>query len=305
MITQLLNIRYPIIQGAMAWISHSSLVAAVSNAGGLGVLAGSYLTKEQARDEIHAIRALTDQPFALNIMLLSPHADALAELVIEEQIPIVLTGAGNPGKYMEAWKARGVTVIPVVPSVALARRMERLGADAVIAEGTEAGGHIGELTTMALVPQIADAVSIPVIAAGGIADNRGFRAALCLGAQAVQVGTAFLVAEECTIPNSYKERIISAGDTDSVVTGRITGHPVRIVKNRFARQLKEIEQSDLPVAQRIAQLEEAATGSYRRAVLDGDVDGGSVMSGQIAGLIKQTDSAANIIKRIVGEQSHE
>ena len=301
MINQLLGIKYPIFQGAMAWISHSSLVSAVSNAGGLGVLAGGNLTKEQAREEIKKIKALTDKPFALNIMLMNPAADDLADLVLEEGVKIVLTGAGNPGKYMEKWKSAGVIVIPVVPSVALARRMERLGADAVVAEGTEAGGHVGELTTMALVPQIVDAVKIPVIAAGGIADNRGYRAALALGASGVQVGTAFVVAHECEVSENYKDRLIAANDTDSMVTGRITGHPVRIVKNKFARQLREIEMGDLSVAEKLEKIEDVTKGSFRKAVEGGDMDGGSVMSGQIAGLIKQKDSALNIILSILGE----
>ena len=301
MINQLLGIKYPLLQGAMAWISNSSLVAAVSNAGGLGVFAGGNLTKEQAKKEIKKIKAMTDKPFGVNIMLMNPCVEELSELVIEEDIKIVITGAGNPGKYMEKWKAAGVIVIPVVPSVALARRMERLGADAVIAEGTEAGGHVGELTTMALVPQVVDAVNIPVIAAGGIADNRGYQAALCLGASGVQVGTAFLVADECDIPDSYKDRILSAGDTDSVVTGRITGHPVRIVKNRFARQIREIEMGDLTTKEKLEQIEEVTKGSFRKAVEGGDMDQGSVMSGQIAGLIKQKDSVENIIHKIIGE----
>ena len=301
MINQLLGIKYPLLQGAMAWISNSSLVAAVSNAGGLGVFAGGNLTKEQAKKEIKKIKAMTDKPFGVNIMLMNPCVEELSELVIEENIKIVITGAGNPGKYMEKWKAAGVIVIPVVPSVALARRMEKLGADAVIAEGTEAGGHVGELTTMALVPQVVDAVNIPVIAAGGIADNRGYQAALCLGASGVQVGTAFLVADECDIPDSYKDRILSAGDTDSVVTGRITGHPVRIVKNRFARQIREIEMGDLTTKEKLEQIEEVTKGSFRKAVEGGDMDQGSVMSGQIAGLIKEKDSVENIIHKIIGE----
>ncbi len=301
MINNLLGIKYPLLQGAMAWISHSSLVAGVSNAGGLGVFAGGNLTKDQAREEIKKIKELTDKPFALNIMLMNPHAEELADLVIEEDIKIVVTGAGNPGKYMEKWKNAGVIVIPVVPSVALAKRMERLGADAVIAEGTEAGGHVGELTTMALVPQVVDAVKIPVIAAGGIADNRGYKAALALGASGVQVGTAFLVAHECEIPESYKDRIISAGDTDSVVTGRITGHPVRIIKNKFARQLKEVEMGDMPLKEKLDHFEDITKGSMRKAVAEGDMDRGSVMSGQIAGLVKCRDSVLNIIKGIIGE----
>lgn len=300
MIDELLGIKYPLIQGAMAWISHSSLVSAVSNAGGLGVLAGGNLTKEMALAEIQKIKKLTDKPFALNIMLMNPCADDLADLVLEEQLSIVITGAGNPGKYMERWKNAGVTVIPVVPSVALARRMERLGADAVIAEGTEAGGHVGELTTMALTPQVADAVQIPVIAAGGIADNRGYRAALALGAAGVQVGSAFLVAEECDIAVGYKERIIKAGDTDSVVTGRITGHPVRILKNKLARQLKEVEMGDLSSEEKLEKIESLATGSYRKAVSGEDMDFGSIMCGQVAGLIKEQAKVKDIIGKIIG-----
>lgn len=299
MIDKLLGIKYPLIQGAMAWISHSSLVAAVSEAGGLGVLAGGNLTKEMAKEEIEKIKKRTSKPFALNIMLINVHADDLAELVIEEDIPIVITGAGNPGKYMKKWKEHGKIVLPVVPSVALAKRMERLGADAVIAEGTEAGGHVGELTTMALVPQVVDAVNIPVIAAGGIADNRGYRAALALGAQGVQVGTAFLVSKECEISQQYKDQIIKAGDTDNIVTGRITGHPVRIIKNKFARKLKEVENGDLCKEEKLQAIEELATGSYRRAVSGEDIENGSIMSGQIAGLIKEEASVKEIIKQIV------
>lgn len=301
MIEELLGIKYPLLQGAMAWISHSSLVSAVSNAGGLGVFAGGNLTKEEARAEIIKIKAMTDKPFAMNIMLMNPHADDLADLVLEEDIRIVITGAGNPGKYMEKWKNAGVIVIPVVPSVALGKRMERLGADAIVAEGTEAGGHVGELTTMALVPQVVDAVKVPVIAAGGIADNRGYRAALALGASGVQIGTALVVAHECDISEAYKDRIVAANDTDSVVTGRITGHPVRIVKNRFARSIREIEMSDLPMEEKLAQIEDVTKGSFRKAVEGGDTEQGSVMSGQIAGLVKKKDSVENIIKGIIGE----
>lgn len=300
MIDKLLGIEYPIIQGAMAWISHSSLVAAVSNAGGLGVLAGGSLTKEQALEEVKKIKAKTSKPFALNIMLLNPHSDDLADLVVEEKIPVVITGAGNPGKYIEKWKSAGVIVIPVVPSVAMARRMERLGADALIAEGTEAGGHIGELTTMALTPQVVDAVKIPVVTAGGIADNRGYRAALCLGASGVQVGTAFIVAKECDIAQEYKEKIIKAGDTDSVVTGRITGHPVRVLKNKLYRKIKDIENSDLTNEEKLSAFEKTTVGSYRKAVTGEDVEYGSVMGGQIAGLIKSEETVAEIIERILG-----
>ena len=298
-IENILGIKYPLFQGAMAWISHSSLVSSVSNAGGLGILGGGSLTKEACREEIRKIKALTDKPFALNIMLMSPHSDDLAELAIEEDIKIIVTGAGNPSKYMKKWKEHGIIVIPVVASVALAKRMERLGADAIIAEGTEAGGHIGELTTMVLVPQVVDAVSIPVIAAGGIADKRGVNAAFALGAQGVQLGTRFLVAKECTIPQQYKDEIIAAKDTDSTVTGRITGHPVRVLKNRMTRQIKEIENaSGMSVEEKISKIEELTMGSFRKAVVDGDTTYSSLMSGQIAGLVKKEETAEEIIKSL-------
>ena len=298
-IENILGIKYPLFQGAMAWISHSSLVSSVSNAGGLGILGGGSLTKEACREEIRKIKALTDKPFALNIMLMSPHSDDLAELAIEEDIKIIVTGAGNPSKYMKKWKEHGIIVIPVVASVALAKRMERLGADAIIAEGTEAGGHIGELTTMVLVPQVVDAVSIPVIAAGGIADKRGVKAAFALGAQGVQLGTRFLVAKECTIPQQYKDEIISAKDTDSTVTGRSTGQPVRVLKNRMTRQIKEIENaSGMSVEEKIAKIEELTMGSFRKAVVDGDTTYSSLMSGQIAGLVKKEETAEEIIKSL-------
>lgn len=298
-IENILGIKYPLFQGAMAWISHSSLVSSVSNAGGLGILGGGSLTKEACKEEIRKIKTLTDKPFALNIMLMSPHSDDLAELVIEEDIKIVVTGAGNPSKYMKKWKEHGIIVIPVVASVALAKRMERLGADAIIAEGTEAGGHIGELTTMSLVPQVVDAVSIPVIAAGGIADKRGVNAAFALGAQGVQLGTRFLVAKECTISQQYKEEIIAAKDTDSTVTGRITGHPVRVLKNRMTRQIKEIENaSGMSTEEKISKIEELTMGSFRKAVVDGDTRYSSLMSGQIAGLVKKEETAEEIIKSL-------
>lgn len=298
-IESILGIKYPLFQGAMAWISHSSLVSSVSNAGGLGILGGGSLTKEACKEEIHKIKALTDKPFALNIMLMSPHSDDLAELAIEENVKIIVTGAGNPSKYMKKWKEHGIIVIPVVASVALAKRMERLGADAVIAEGTEAGGHIGELTTMTLVPQVVDAVSIPVIAAGGIADKRGVKASFALGADGVQVGTRFLVAKECTIAQNYKDEIINAKDTDSTVTGRITGHPVRVLKNRMTRNIKEIENSsDMTVEEKIAKIEELTMGSFRKAVVDGDTAYGSLMSGQSAGLVKKEETAEEIIKSL-------
>lgn len=298
-IENILGIKYPLFQGAMAWISHSSLVSSVSNAGGLGILGGGSLTKEACKEEIRKIKSLTDKPFALNIMLMSPHSDDLAQLVIEEDIKIVVTGAGNPSKYMKKWKEHGIIVIPVVASVALAKRMERLGADAIIAEGTEAGGHVGELTTFTLVPQVADAVSIPVIAAGGIADKRGVNAAFALGAQGVQLGTRFLVAKECTISQQYKDEIIAAKDTDSTVTGRITGHPVRVLKNRMTRQIKEIENAPgMSTAEKIAKIEELTMGSFRKAVVDGDTKYSSLMSGQIAGLVKKEETAEEIIKSL-------
>lgn len=299
LIENILGIKYPLFQGAMAWISHSSLVSSVSNAGGLGILAGGSLTKEMCKEEISKTKALTDKPFALNIMLMSPHADDLAELVIEEDIKIVVTGAGNPSKYMKRWKEHGVIVIPVVPSVALAKRMERMGADILIAEGTEAGGHVGEITTMTLVPQVVDAVSIPVVAAGGIGDHRGVKAAFALGASGVQVGTIFLVSDSCTIPESYKDEIIGAKDTDTQVTGRITGHPVRIIKNRMARSIKEIENAEnMSTKDKIAKIEELTLGSYRKAVQYGDMTHSSIMAGQIAGLINKKQTSEEIIQSL-------
>ena len=226
-VTELLGIEYPIFQGGMAWIAESTLAAAVSNAGGLGIIAGGSAPIDYLREQIRRCKSLTDKPFGVNIMLMSPNAEELAQLVIDEKVPVVTTGAGNPGKYMAAWKEAGVKVVPVIPSVALAVRMERAGADAVIAEGTESGGHIGENTTMCLVPQVVDAVKIPVIAAGGIADGRGIAASFMLGAQGVQVGTRFLASEECQIHPTYKELVVKAKDTDSIVTGRYTGHPCR------------------------------------------------------------------------------
>ena len=246
-ICKLLNIKYPILQGAMAWISDSSLAAAVSNAGGIGIIAGGNAPAEYIREEIKKCKKLTDKPFGLNIMLLSEDAPKLAKIAVEEGVEVITTGAGNPGKYMDMWKEAGIKVIPVVPSVALAKRMERLGADAIIAEGCESGGHIGKLTTMALVPQIVDAVNIPVLAAGGIADKRGVAAAFMLGANGIQVGTRFLVSHECTIHENYKEAVIKANDIDTVVTGRSTGHPVQVIKNKLARQFMNLESNNAPV----------------------------------------------------------
>lgn len=294
LLTHLLNIQYPIIQGGMAWISDADLAAAVSNAGGLGVIAGGNAEKHIVAAQIDKIKTLTDKPYALNVMLLSPFADDIMDLAIEKQVPIVITGAGSPGKYIERLKAANIKIIPVVPSVALARRMEGLGVDAIVAEGTEAGGHVGELTTMTLVPQVVDAVKIPVIAAGGIADGRGAAAAFMLGASGIQVGTLFLVAKECNVHQNYKDMVIDAKDTSAVVTGRSTGHPVRILKNKLYRQYCELEKKQaLP-----EELESLGAGALRKAAVDGDVVYGSVMAGQIAGLIKEENTCEALIKNI-------
>ncbi|MCA0385072.1 MAG: enoyl-[acyl-carrier-protein] reductase FabK [Firmicutes bacterium] len=296
-ISQMLNINYPIFQGGMAWISDADLAAAVSNAGGLGVIAGGNAEKHIVEIQIDKIRTLTDKPFALNVMLLSPFADDIIDLAIEKKVPIVITGAGSPGKYIDRLKEAGIKIIPVVPSVALAKRMEGLGVDALIAEGTEAGGHIGELTTMALVPQVVDAVSIPVIAAGGIADGRGAAAAFMLGAEGIQVGTRFLVAHECNVHRNYKEMVLDAKDTSSVVTGRPTGHPVRILKNKLYRQYCDLEKKNASAE----ELEALGAGTLRKAVVEGDVTYGSVMAGQVAGLIQKEQSAAEIVDEIFAE----
>ncbi|MCL2088844.1 MAG: enoyl-[acyl-carrier-protein] reductase FabK [Oscillospiraceae bacterium] len=296
-LTELLGIRYPVIQGGMAWIAEAGLAAAVSEAGGVGLIAGGNAPADVIRKEILRARELTDKPFGVNIMLMSEHSADLMQLVCQERVAVVTTGAGSPGKYIESLKAAGVKVIPVVPSVALAKRMERAGADAVIAEGCEAGGHIGETTTMCLVPQIVDAVDIPVIAAGGIADGRGIAAALMLGAEGVQIGTLFLAADECKISQTYKQMLLDAKDTDSIVTGRITGHPVRSIKNRFTRNLLEHERENAdPI-----KFGEMTSGSLKKAVVDGDKDEGSFMAGQIAGLIDKTEPAADQIERIFKE----
>lgn len=298
-ITELLNIEYPVIQGAMAWIAEGRLAAAVSEAGGLGVIAGGAAPVDLVREQVRLARSLTDKPFALNLMLLNPTADDLAQMVIEEGVKVVTTGAGSPGKYIPAWKEAGVRVLPVVASVALAKRMERAGADAVIAEGMESGGHIGETTTMVLVPQVADAVAIPVIAAGGIADGRGFAAAMMLGAQGVQCGTRFLTAEECYISEKYKELILKASDISTVVTGRASGHPVRSLKTPLARKLLEIEGH---IDNRsLEEIETLTAGSLRKAVQEGDFAEGTFMSGQSAGLVKQRKTCAEIIKEMVGQ----
>ena len=296
-ICNLLNIKYPIFQGAMAWVSDSNLAAAVSNAGGLGIIAGGNSPAEFVREEIRKAKVLTNKPFAVNIMLLSDNASELSDIVIEEGVEVITTGAGNPGKYIGKWKKAGIKVIPVVASVALAKKMEKSGADAVIAEGCEAGGHIGKLTTMVLIPQVVDAVDIPVIAAGGIADGRGIAASFIFGAKGVQIGTRFLVADECTIHDNYKEAVIKSKDIDTVVTGRITGHPVQVIKNKLARDYLKLEGENAP----LEVLEELGRGALKRATKDGDTETGSLMAGQISGMVKKRQSAKEIIEEIFEE----
>ncbi len=297
-ITDLLGIRYPIFQGGMAWIAEAQLAAAVSNAGGLGIIAGGSAPIDYLRDQIRKCKSLTDKPFGVNIMLMSPNAEELAQLVIDEGVPVVTTGAGNPGKFMAAWKEAGVKVIPVVPSVALAKRMERSGADAVIAEGTESGGHIGENTTMCLVPQVVDAVEIPVLAAGGIADGRGIAASFMLGAEGVQVGTRFLASEECVIHPTYKELVVKAKDTDSVVTGRYTGHPCRNVKTKFSKKLASGESNGSITPD---EFEELTLGSLRKAVQDGNLEEGSFLCGAIAGMITDVKPCKDIVEEMFAQ----
>lgn len=296
-ICEILNIKYPIFQGGMAWVSDSSLAAAVSNAGGLGIIAGANAPASYIREQIRETKKLTDKPFGLNIMLLSENADELAQMAIEEGVKVITTGAGNPGKYIDGWKKAGIKVIPVVASVALAKRMERAGADAVIAEGCEAGGHIGKLTTMVLLPQVVDAVTIPVIGAGGIGDGRGIAAAFMLGAQGVQVGTRFLVAEECTIHENYKNAVIKAKDIDTVVTGRITGHPVQVIKNKLAKEYLSLESKNAS----LTELEEIGRGALAKAVKEGDIINGSLMAGQISGLISKKQTVKEIIEEMFNQ----
>ena len=296
-ITELLGITYPVIQGGMAWVAEANLAAAVSNAGGLGLIAAAAAPAEWVREQIRKARTLTDKPFGVNIMLMSPEAEKVAKVVIEEGVQVVTTGAGSPEKFMADWKAAGVKVIPVVASTALAKRMERCGADAVVAEGTEAGGHIGEITTMVLVPQVVDAVKIPVIAAGGIADGRGMAAAFMLGAKGVQVGTAFAASRESTIHENYKNSILKAKDIDTRVTGRSTGHPIRVLRNDMARKYLEMEKAGAP----FEELEQLTLGSLRRAVQDGDAKNGSLMAGQSAGLVKESLSCHDLITNMVSQ----
>ena len=296
-ITELLNIEYPIIQGGMAWVADYHLAAAVSEAGGMGLIGAGGMPAEVVREQIRKGKELTDKPFGVNIMLMNPEADQIAKVVVEEGIKVVTTGAGNPSKYMEMWKAAGVKVIPVVASVGMAYMMEKAGADAVVAEGMESGGHIGSLTTMALVPQVVDRVSIPVIAAGGIADGRGFAAAMMLGAQGVQIGTRFVVATEAEVHENYKKTVVKAKDIDSTVTGMSTGHPVRGLRNKMTKEYQRLEKEGAD----FMELEKLTLGALRKAVVDGDVVNGTVMAGQIAGLVAKEQSCKEIITEIMDE----
>ena len=296
-ITELLGIEYPIIQGGMAWVAEYHLAAAVSEAGGLGIIGAGGAPASFVREQIQKVKEITDKPFGVNIMLMNPEADQIAQVVVDEGVKVVTTGAGNPGKYMAMWKKAGIKVIPVVASAALAKMMERAGADAVVAEGMESGGHIGETTTIALVPQVVDAVSIPVIAAGGIADGRGFAAAMMLGAQAVQMGTRFIVARESTVHENYKQKVISAKDIDTAVTGRSTGHPIRCIRNKTTREYLKLEKEGAT----LEELEKLTLGGLRRAVVEGDVAGGSIMAGQIAGLVKKEQTCAEMIQEIMAQ----
>lgn len=308
-LTEILGLKYPVIQGGMAWVAESHLASAVSKAGGLGLIAAASAPAEWVREQIREVRKHTNCPFGVNIMMISPNADDVAKIVVEENVPVVTTGAGTPEKYMAMWKEAGVKVIPVVASVAMAKRMERCGADAIVAEGTEAGGHIGENTTMVLVPQIADAVQIPVIAAGGIADGRGMAAAFMLGAEGIQMGTRFVATVEAEVHENYKQCITKAKDIDSRVTGRATGHPVRALRNKMTTEYIRLEKEGAS----FEELEHLTLGSLRKAVVDGDVKEGSVMAGQIAGLIADIKPCKEAIESIVsqaeallkGDQNHE
>ena len=293
-IRDIIKTKYPIIQGGMANIATGEFAAAISNAGGLGLIAAGGMKPEQLRENIDRARELTDKPFGVNIMLMHPQVDELMEIVIEKKVPVVTTGAGNPGKYVPALKEAGIKVMPVVASVALAQRMERLGVDAVIAEGTESGGHVGEMTTMALVPQVVDGVSIPVVAAGGIASGRQMLAAYALGACGVQVGTCLLVSEECPVHQNYKQAVLDASDSDTIVTGRIGGTPVRVLKNRMAREYVRQERAGATKE----ELEVYTLGSLRKAVFDGNVKEGSLMAGQVAGQLHESRPAAVILEEM-------
>ncbi|MBE6465712.1 nitronate monooxygenase [Denitrobacterium detoxificans] len=295
-VTELLDIRVPIIQGAMARIADASLASAVSEAGGLGIIACGGAPLSWVEEQVAAARAKTSAPIGANVMLMDPQAADLAKLLVDLKIDVITTGAGSPANYMEMWKEAGIKVVPVVASAALARRMERLGADAVVAEGTESGGHVGELTTMALIPSVCEAVDIPVIGAGGIADGRGLAAAFALGAEGVQCGTRFLTVEECTVSDAYKEKILGAKDADTVVTGRGSGHPVRCLKNKFARTARKLEVDP----SKGAELEAMYVGSLRRAV-EGDVDNGTIMAGQIAAIVHKRETAASVLAEMMSQ----
>lgn len=296
-ITELLGTEHPLIQGGMAWVAEYHLAAAVSEAGGLGLIGAASAPPEIVREQIRKVKELTEKPFGVNVMLMNPNAAEVAQVVVEEGVKVVTTGAGNPAKFMELWKQAGVKVIPVVASVAMAKIMEKSGADAVVAEGTESGGHIGAATTMTLVPQVVDAVNIPVIAAGGIADGRGVAAAFMLGAKAVQMGTRFVVAKESIVHANYKERVIKAKDIDSEVTGRSTGHPIRVLRNKMTREYLKMEADGVP----FEELERLTLGSLRKAVMEGDVVNGSLMAGQSAGMVKKEQSCREIIEEIMQE----
>ena len=293
-----IGIEYPIFQGGMAWVSEHILAAAVSNAGGLGIISAMNAPGEYLRKEIRACREMTDRPFGVNVMLMSPHAPEVAKVILEEKVPVVTTGAGLPGVYMKEWVPAGIKVVPVVPSVAIAKRVAREGATAVIAEGCESGGHVGELTTMALVPQVVDAVDVPVLAAGGIADGRGIAAAFMLGARGVQVGTRFLCATECQVHPNYKKKILAARDIDTVVTGKRLGHPVRCLKNPFARSFGQMEYDSTITNE---EIEAFGAGSLRKAAVEGDMENGSIMAGQIAALVKEEQPAARIIREMFAQ----
>ncbi|WP_166510712.1 enoyl-[acyl-carrier-protein] reductase FabK [Desulfallas thermosapovorans] len=294
-ICDLLGIDYPVLQGGMAWVSTAELVAAVSEAGGLGIIGSGQAPPQWVREQVHRVKELTGKPFGVNVMLLSPHAEEIIRLLVEERVAVVTTGAGNPGKYLNLLHDAGIKVIPVVSSVALAKRLVRSGVDALIAEGMESGGHVGELTTMALVPQVVDAVDVPVIAAGGICDGRGMAAALMLGAEGVQMGTRFICALECTVHERVKDMVIKARDRDTIVTGRPTGHPVRVLKNKLAKKFLELEDRCAPGE----EFEKLGVGRLKQAMVDGDTDMGSVMAGQVAAMVRQVQPAREIINDVV------
>lgn len=294
---ELLNIEYPILQGGMAWLGTSELAAAVSEAGGLGIIGAGHMEGFRLREEIRKVKERTNKPFGVNIMLMSPFVKEVVQVVLEEKVPVVTTGAGNPGEYIAAFKEAGTKVIPVVASVSLAKRLERIGCDAIIAEGTESGGHVGQLTTMVLVPQVVDAVQVPVIAAGGIGDGRGMAAAFALGAKGVQLGTRFVVSEECIAHENYKEAVLKAKDRSTVITGAMTGHPVRIINNLLAKKYKEYEARNASVE----ELAGLGTGTLRKAAMEGDVTGGSVMIGQISGMMHDIKPCKEIIQDIMEE----